>query len=361
MNRISNYDLYKKITNKENIYLIDVREKSELIEGYIQNSINISLDDLKFKINSIVSDKDAQIITYCSKGIRSLTANTILNEMGYKNIFSLSEGFNKWKEENYSFIQNNSLNYMDLSENDFKRYNRQIKLKEIGVEGQKRLLDSKVLIIGAGGLGSPLAYYLASSGVGTIGIIDNDIVDISNLHRQIIHFESDLGKLKTESAKEKINKINPNINVISFNKNLDLSNSEEIIKDFDLIIDGTDNFNTKYLINDTCFKLKIPYVYGSIYKFDGQVSLFSFKENTPCYRCLFPNPPESGLAPNCSETGVLGVLPGVIGIIQATEAIKYILKIGDPLEGELLVYNALDTYFKKIKIKQSKDCICSNK
>lgn len=355
MNQITTIGL-NKLKNIEKILILDVRNENELIEGYIKGSINLPLDNLEDKIYSLDLKKDEKIVIYCSKGIRSITASEILNKYGFKNLYSLSGGFNQWKEDNFDFARDEILTLDEVS-----RYSRQIKLKEIGKEGQLKLLNSKVLLIGAGGLGSPIALYLSSSGIGTIGIIDNDTVDLTNLHRQIIHNNDSVGKLKVESAKESINRINPNTNVIIFPKKLDKDNAKEIIKDFDLVIDGTDNFSSKYLINDICYELNKPYVYGSIFKFEGQVTLFDFKNKDHCYRCLFPSPPDSTLAPSCSEIGVLGVLPAIIGTLQAVEAIKYILNIGEILNKDLLVYDALDTYFRKIKIKKSSKCSLCNK
>lgn len=361
MKYISASDLYKKIKSKDNFYLIDVREKVELItEGFIGNPINIPLDEIQNQIN-MIKNKESEIVIYCSKGIRSLNALSIFMGNGFNNIYSLNGGFDNWKIENYPVMRSDNSNDLFLSDNNLDRFKRQIKLKEIGLEGQKKLLNSKILVVGAGGLGSPILYYLASSGIGNIGIVDYDVVDLTNLHRQILHFNSDIGRLKTDSAKEKIKSINPVINVITFNQKIDQDNSEKIIKDFDLVIDGTDNFKTKYIINDTCYKLNIPYIYGSIQKFEGQVSLFTFKTNTPCYRCLFPETVENNSIPDCSEAGILGVLPGIIGTIQATEAIKCLLNIGDLLQGQLLLYNSLDVTLKKIKINRNLNCsLCNN-
>jgi molybdopterin/thiamine biosynthesis adenylyltransferase/rhodanese-related sulfurtransferase len=351
INEITTYELNNKLINKDNVFIIDVREKNELIEGYINKSINIPLDDLEEQIQHISINEDYQIITYCSKGIRSITARQIIENKGYKNVFTMSGGFNKWKNEGFEFITDKELSLEEVS-----RYSRQIRLKEIGKEGQIKLLNSKVLLIGAGGLGSPIAYYLSASGIGTLGLVDDDKVDLTNLHRQIIHTTKNIGKFKVESAKEAIHKINPNTNVITFTEKLNSKNYVEIIKQFDIVIDGTDNFSSKYLINDACYFLKKPYVYASIYKFEGQISLFDFKENSPCYRCLFPSSPDPKLAPSCSEVGVLGVFPGIIGTLQAIETIKYILNIGETLKKQLLVYDALDNYFRKIKIKHNPNC-----
>ncbi|MBI2208770.1 molybdopterin-synthase adenylyltransferase MoeB [Candidatus Woesearchaeota archaeon] len=251
------------------------------------------------------------------------------------------------------------MNEGKLSKEEQIRYSRHLALPEIGIEGQKKLKKAKVLIVGAGGLGSPAAVYLAAAGVGKIGIVDYDKVDLSNLQRQILYSLGDIGKSKTAIIKNQLKKINPNAKIITHDKKLTSNNVMEIIKDYNVIIDGSDNFPTRYLVNDACVLLNKPDVYGSVYRFDGQVSVFNY-ENGPCYRCLFPSPPPANLVPNCAEAGVLGVLPGVIGMIQATEAIKIILGKGETLSGRLLVYNALSMKFRELNLKKNKNCpVCS--
>ncbi len=242
-----------------------------------------------------------------------------------------------------------------FSNEQVERYSRHIILPQVGGKGQKKLLASKVLLVGAGGLGSPAALYLAAAGVGTLGIIDGDVVDTSNLQRQILHATKDVGKLKVESAKETLRSINPDVEVKIFPKRININNVRDIVKDFDLVIDGCDNFTTRYLVNDACILEGKPNVYGSIFRFEGQSSLFVPKEG-PCYRCLFPQAPPAGMVPSCQEAGVLGILPGVIGTIQATEAIKYLLGIGTTLAGRLLLYDALHMSFKEVTFKKDPSC-----
>ncbi|MFN8671130.1 MAG: molybdopterin-synthase adenylyltransferase MoeB [Candidatus Sericytochromatia bacterium] len=347
-----------ELLQKENYTLIDIREKEEVEEGFIENSIHISRSFLEQKIEEFYPDRNSFLVLYCASGNRSVLACKSLIEMGYKNSYSLSEGINGWKNKGYKIIKPQK---DDLTKNELLRYNRQIILPEVGKKGQKKLLKAKVLIIGAGGLGSPVCYYLAGAGVGTLGIIDKDIVDLSNLHRQIIHTTSRVGFYKTESAKENIKQLNPDINVITYNEEITEKNAREIIKNYDLVIDGSDNFKTKYLINDICFELNKPNVYASISKFDGYLSVFDSNDNTPCYRCFFPEAPNTKIQ-NCSEAGVLGVMAGTMGILQATEAIKVILGIGEIVKNKVLVYNSLDTSFREIKLKKNKNCLlCGDK
>jgi molybdopterin/thiamine biosynthesis adenylyltransferase len=296
----------------------------------------------------------------CAGGSRSLIAGKSLLEMGFQNIFSVKGGFNEWK--------NNSLPFeikKQLTNEELERYKRNILIPEVGIEGQQKILNSKVLIVGIGGIGSPIALYLAASGVGTIGIIDNDIVDKTNLQRQILHSESFIGHSKVESAKSKLKELNSNINIITYNERLNENNIERIFKDFDIVIDGIDNFNTRYLVNDACIKLNIPNIHGSIYMFEGHFTTFwpNKNKNTPCYRCLYPSPPPKEIAPSCAEVGVLGVLPGTIGVLCATEALKIILGL-ENMSGKLLVYNALEMTFDNFIIKKNKNCNycnCKNK
>jgi len=248
------------------------------------------------------------------------------------------------------------MNEKELSNEELIRYSRHLMLPDVGKEGQEKIKQAKVLIVGAGGLGSPAAIYLAAAGVGTIGIVDFDVVEASNLQRQILYKKEDIGLLKTTITKNKLKKINPDINIITHDEKLTSKNALEIIKNYDMVIDGSDNFPTRYLVNDACVLLNKPNVYGSVYRFDGQSSVFNY-ENGPCYRCMFPNPPPAELVPNCADAGVLGVLPGVIGTIQATEALKIILGIGNILSGRLLVYNALSMSFKELNLKKNKNCV----
>lgn len=348
----------KEITAEDAINLlntsifIDIREKDELDKGYISPSIHIPRGLLEFEIEKTVPNKNADIILYCSVGKRSLLAIKTLNDLGYMNVFSLAEGLEKW----------NALNYpLTIPENIFTReqlvrYSKQIILPEVGKEGQKKLINAKVLIVGVGGLGSPISYYLTAAGVGTIGLIDADIVSLSNLQRQILHSTDQIGHLKVNSAKERLNKINPDINIITYSEMLTDENAVEIIKNYDFVIDASDNFKTKYLVNDTCYFLNKPTIFGSIFKFEGQLGVFNVNEKSPCYRCVFPEPPSAKASPNCSEVGVMGVLAGVIGTLQATEAIKLILNKGELLSGSLLIYDSLFSQFTTLKVKKQENC-----
>lgn len=331
---------------------IDIREKDELDRGYIPSSIHIPRGLLEFEIEKIVPDKNAHIILYCSIGKRSLLAVKTLNELGYMNVFSLAEGLIKWSELKCPLTIPDNI----FTKEQLVRYSKQIILPEVGKEGQKKLLEAKVLIVGVGGLGSPISYYLTAAGVGIIGLIDADIVSLSNLQRQILHATDQIGNLKVNSAKDRLNKINPNVDIITYSEMLTKENAIEIIKNYDFVIDASDNFKTKYLINDTCYFLNKPTIFGSIFKFEGQLSVFNLNEKSPCYRCVFPDTPSIKVSPNCSEVGVIGVLAGVIGTLQATEAIKLILNKGELLSGSLLVYDSLFTQFTTLKIKKQANC-----
>lgn len=353
INEIFPSQLKEKIERKEDFVLLDVREKDEVAQGYINNAITIPRGFLEIKIENAIPERNKPIVVYCAGGIRSAMSAKTLKEMGYSNVLSMTGGFTKWKDEGFDFVKDETFNF---TPEQLSRYSRQILLPEVGEKGQIKLLKSKVLLVGAGGLGSPAAYYLAAAGIGTLGIIDHDIVDLSNLHRQILHPNDRVGKLKVESAKETLNKINPDVNILTFNEKLTSENALNIISQFDVIIDGTDNFATKYLINDASYFAGKPNVYASIFKFEGQLTVFDSKNGGPCYRCLFPSPPPSNLAPNCAEIGVLGVLPGVVGTLQAVEAIKLILGKGESLSGRLVIYDSLNTNFRSIKIRKDKNC-----
>jgi molybdopterin/thiamine biosynthesis adenylyltransferase/rhodanese-related sulfurtransferase len=348
-----------KIKSQSELILIDIRDENSFSLNHIKNFINVSEENIFNYLSDNLKDKNIEIFILCYKGIKSLNLANKLSELGYKNSYSIQGGFELLKEKYSNLLETNE---SILNKDERERYSRQIILKEVGVEGQKKLLDSKVLVVGAGGLGSPILMYLASAGVGTIGIIDPDIVDISNLHRQIIHFNKNIGKSKVNSAKETINLINPNTKVITYDERLSETNALNIISNYDIVIDGTDNFTAKYLINDACFLLKKTNIFGSIFKFDGQVSVFTYKENTPCYRCVFPEISDLESIPNCAEAGVIGVLAGIVGNLQAMETIKVILNIGDILESKILLYDSLSCSFRSIKYKQNKNCkLCSKK
>ena len=334
----------------QELVLVDVREKHEWNEGHIPGAVHVPRGYLELQVEEAVPEKDKTVVLYCAGGVRSLMAGATLQQMGYKNVVSMAGGFGAWKGNGYSFVQPRT-----MSEAQAKRYSRHLLVPEVGEEGQFKLLDSRVLLIGAGGLGSPAAYYLAAAGVGTIGIIDADVVDDSNLQRQILHNTQRIGQYKAESARETIEALNPDVKVITHIERLDESNVARIIADYDVILDGTDNFPTRYLLNDAALIANKPVVHGSVFRFEGQLTVFKPYEG-PCYRCLYPEPPPMALAPSCAEAGVLGVLPGIIGILQATETIKLLLGIGDPLVGRMMTYDALAGEFNELRLFRDPKC-----
>jgi len=336
--------------------LLDVREKDEYREGHLEGAISLPRGFLEIKVESTVPDKSTPILAYCAGGVRSLLAGKILKEMGYHNVTSMSGGYTAWKTAGYKWVQDHQ-----FTPEQTIRYSRHFLLPEVGEEGQAKLLNAKVLMVGAGGLGSPSAYYLAAAGVGTLGIIDNDVVDLSNLQRQILHTNDRVGMPKTESAKMTIQALNPDVRVIPYQQKLTSQNIMEIIKDYDIIVDGCDNFPTRYLVNDACVLAKKPNVHGSIFQFEGQATVF-YPGKGPCYRCLYPEPPPADMAPSCQEAGVLGVLPGLIGVIQALETIKLILGKGDSLVGKLICFNTLGMEINTLKLKADPACpMCGEK
>ena len=334
----------------QEIVVVDVREKHEWNEGHIPGALHVPRGFLELQIEEAVPDNSKTIVLYCAGGVRSLIAGTTLQQMGYKDVISMSGGFGQWKANGYSFVQPRI-----LSEAQAKRYSRHLLVPEVGERGQFKLLDSRVLLIGAGGLGSPAAYYLAAAGVGTIGIIDADVVEESNLQRQILHNTKRVGQYKAESARETIEVLNPDVKVITYIERLDETNVARIIADYDVIIDGTDNFPTRYLLNDAAIMANKPVVHGSVFRFEGQLTIFKPHEG-PCYRCLYPEPPPPALAPSCAEAGVLGVLPGIIGLLQATETIKLLLGIGEPLVGRMMTYDALAGEFNELRLYRDPAC-----
>lgn len=339
---------------KEGAVLVDVREHDEVSAGSPVGATCIVRGFLELQIEEKVPDLDRTVLVMCAGGTRSLFAAKNLLELGYSDVRSVAGGFTAWKGASLP-VQVPRM----LSSEDRERYGRHLLIPEVGEEGQMRLLDSKVLMVGAGGLGSPAAFYLAAAGVGTIGIIDDDVVDRSNLQRQILHTDNRVGTPKVESARITLESLNPAIDVITYEERLVASNVEEILNGYDLVVDGTDNFATRYLVNDACVKLGIPNVHGAIFRFEGQVSVFwpAFeKRRGPCYRCLFPEPPPPELAPSCAEAGVLGVLPGVVGTLEAVEAVKILLGLGDPLVGRLLIYDALHQSFTELKVERNPQC-----
>ncbi|HVB23935.1 MAG TPA: molybdopterin-synthase adenylyltransferase MoeB [Ktedonobacteraceae bacterium] len=337
-------------SDHQDIVLVDVREKYEWNEGHIPGAVHVPRGFLELQIEEAVPDKSKTVLLYCAGGVRSLMAGKTLQDMGYENAISMSGGFGQWKAAGLPFVQPRV-----LTDVQSKRYSRHLLVPEVGEAGQFKLLDSRVLFIGAGGLGSPAAYYLAAAGVGTLGIIDADVVEESNLQRQIIHNMSRVGQYKAESAKQTIQELNPDIKVNTYIERLDETNVARIIADYDVIIDGTDNFPTRYLLNDAALLANKPVVHGSVFRFEGQVTVFNPYEG-PCYRCLYPEPPPAALAPSCAEAGVLGVLPGVIGQLQAVETLKLLLGIGDPLVGRLMMYDALAGEFNELRLFRDPNC-----
>ena len=342
----------RALIDTQHATVIDVREPDETEQGILPEAITIPRGYLELQVEDAVPDKDVPVVVYCAGGTRSAFAAKSLQDLGYSNVASLAGGFNAWKNAGEAWSQPRT-----LTAGQKRRYSRHVLIPEIGERGQLQLLDAKVLLIGAGGLGSPAALYLAAAGVGTIGVIDADEVDDSNLQRQVVHTTDRIGMPKVESAKIAIEAINPDVIVITHQMRLTKENALEILAGYDVIVDGSDNFSTRYLVNDACVILKKPQVHGSIFRFDGQVTTFDVRrEESPCYRCLFPTPPPPELAPSCAEAGVLGVLPGTIGMIQATEAAKLILGIGEPLVGRLLMYDALQMTFRTLRIRRDPAC-----
>ena len=329
---------------------IDVREQDEVEQGTIPGSLHIPRGHLESWISGRVADRDQPIVVYCAAGNRSAFAAKTLEELGYTNVTSMSGGFDQWKNEGRPWITP-----AVLSPEQRNRYHRHILLPEVGEPGQQKLLESKVLLLGAGGLGSPAALYLAAAGVGTLGIVDMDVVDTSNLQRQILHNLDRVGERKVDSAKKTLTSLNPDVDVVTYDVRFGADNVLEIIDGYDVVVDGTDNFPTRYLLNDASLLKRIPVVHGSIFRFEGQVTVFD-PYNGPCYRCMLPEPPPVELAPSCAEAGVLGVLPGIVGSIQALEAIKLVLDLGDPLVGRLLAYDALETSFRVFKVRRDPAC-----
>jgi molybdopterin/thiamine biosynthesis adenylyltransferase len=329
---------------------LDVREPDEYDQGAVVGAVHLPRGNLEFQVEGKLPDKSAPIVVYCAGGVRSAFAVHTMEQLGYTNVSSLIGGFNRWKEGGHPWETPRTLTHEQRN-----RYQRHLLLPEVGETGQQKLLDSKVLLLGAGGLGSPAALYLAAAGVGTIGIIDMDVVDASNLQRQILHNMDRIGERKVDSAKKTLTAINPDVNVSTYDVRLGADNILEIIDGYDLIVDGTDNFPTRYLVNDASLLKRIPVVHGSIFRFEGQVTVFD-PYNGPCYRCLIPEPPPAELAPSCAEAGVFGVLPGIVGSIQALEAIKLLLGLGDSLVGRLLAFDALEETFRVFKVQRDPEC-----
>lgn len=343
-----------ELRKDENVVVVDVRENDEVAQGKIPGAVHIPRGYLEARIDGFVPDRDRKVLVYCAAGSRSALAAKTLEELGYGDVESMTGGFTLWKDRGYDVEVPRT-----FTPEQRARYSRHFLLSEVGIEGQQKLLDAKVLLLGAGGLGSPIALYLAAAGVGTLGIVDDDVVDVSNLQRQVIHKTSTVGVSKVESAKQAINELNPDVDVRLYETRLDSSNILDIISGYDVIVDGVDNFPTRYLLNDATVRLQIPVVSASILGFDGQISVFKPYDG-PCYRCLYPVPPPAELAPSCGANGVLGVLPGTVGLLQATEVIKLIIEQGEPLIGRLLLYEALSASFTELKVRRDPHCpICS--
>ena len=339
----------------DSVAIVDVRETEEWDQGHVPGAKHVPRGYLESRIEGAVPDRDARIVLYCASGNRSaLAAKTLRDELGYEHVESMTGGYTLWKDRGYEVEVPRA-----LTAEQRERYSRHFLLPEIGVEGQQKLLDAKVLLLGAGGLGSPSALYLAAAGVGTLGIVDNDVVDLSNLQRQVIHTTDRIGVPKVDSAEESMKAINPDVKVVKYQERLDASNVMRIIEGYDVIVDGLDNFPTRYLLNDASVRLQIPVVSASILGFDGQLSVFKPYDG-PCYRCLYPVPPPAELAPSCGANGVLGVLPGTMGLLQATEVVKLIVGAGEPLVGRLLLYEALSATFTELKVRRDPECpVCS--
>jgi molybdopterin/thiamine biosynthesis adenylyltransferase/rhodanese-related sulfurtransferase len=363
---VSLEELKRRLDNREKITLVDVREKDEWRGGYIPGAVSLPRGFLELQAEQKLPDKNARIAVYCASGTRSALAASTLQELGYTNVETVSPGFVRWKDLGFPVEMP-----PQLTDAQRERYSRHILLPEVGEAGQAKLLSSKVLLLGAGGLGSPAALYLAAAGVGTLGIVDADVVDASNLQRQIIHSTGRLGMPKVESAARAIAELNPDVRVDKHEERMTSANVERLFGAYEVVIDGTDNFPTRYLVNDASVWLGKPVVHGSIFRFDGQVTTFipakaaaklGLPEASPCYRCLYPEPPPPHLAPSCQEAGVLGILCGIIGTLQATEAIKLILGKGTSLAGRLLTYDSLKMKFRELRLRRDPHCpVCGPK
>ena len=335
--------------------IVDVREASEWEQGYVPGATHISKSYIEQQIEGVAPDRDQPLVLYCAGGVRSLFAAQTLAGMGYTNVASMSGGFQGWKTAGLDFVTP-----VILTAEQKQRYSRHLLIPEVGTAGQAKLLGSKALLIGAGGLGSPASLYLAAAGVGTIGIVDFDVVDLSNLQRQIVHTNDRVGERKVESARKSINALNPEVKVVAHEEMLGPDNVERLIAGYDVILDGTDTFETRYTLNDAAVAAGIPVIHASVFRFEGQLTTF-IPYAGPCYRCLYPTPPPPELAPGCSVAGVLGVVPGILGLLQANEALKVLLGIGETLSGRLLLFDALETEFTELKLRRDPNCpVCSD-
>jgi sulfur-carrier protein adenylyltransferase/sulfurtransferase len=356
IDEVSTTELKERVDAGDAPFLLDVREPDEWAEGHLPGAVHIPRGNLESRVESLVPDRASEIVVYCASGARSAFATKTLSELGYERVANLAGGFVDWKRNGFAFTTPRTLEPAQRS-----RYSRHLLIPEVGEAGQQRLLDGRVLLVGAGGLGSPAGLYLAAAGVGTLGIVDEDVVDDSNLQRQVIHSTERLGEPKVRSAKRTLEALNPDVSVVPFEERLTSENVDRILaQGWDVIVDGADNFPTRYLINDASVWHRIPVVHGSIYRFEGQTTVFAPYEG-PCYRCLYPSPPPPELAPSCAEGGVLGVLPGIIGSLQASEALKLLLGAGDTLVGRLLLFDALDTTWDEVAIRRDPGCpVCGD-
>jgi|HubBroStandDraft_1064217.scaffolds.fasta_scaffold01625_9 sulfur-carrier protein adenylyltransferase/sulfurtransferase len=363
--QVSLEELKCRLEAGEKVTLLDVREKDEWRGGYIPGAVSLPRGFLEIQAEQKLPDKNARIVAYCAGGTRSALAAATLQDLGYVHVETANPGFVRWKDLGYPVETP-----PNLSDSQRERYSRHILLPEVGETGQAKLLQSRVLLLGAGGLGSPALMYLAAAGVGTLGIVDADVVDASNLQRQIIHATSRVGSPKVESAAKFVADLNPDVKVVPYKERLTSSNVERIFADYEIVIDGTDNFPTRYLVNDASVWMGKPVVHGSIFRFDGQVTTFISERAAtkfgvaagPCYRCLYPEPPPPHLAPSCQEAGVLGILCGIVGTVQATEAIKILLGKGTSLVGRLLTYDSLKMRFRELRLRRAPDCpVCGPK
>jgi sulfur-carrier protein adenylyltransferase/sulfurtransferase len=348
----------RDLMKKSGAVIVDVRESDEWRQGHIPEAVFIPRGFLELRVEDKVPDHKAPVIVQCASGTRSLLAARTLREMGYENLYNLNGGFNAWKDKGLPWVADRQFTPDELT-----RYSRHFLIPEVGEKGQAKLLDAKVLLLGAGALGSPSGLYLAAAGVGTVGFVDFDVVDLSNLQRQIIHTTDRVGMLKTESAQKSINAINPGVKVIAHNVHLSSENVMDVIRDYDVVVNCSDNFPTRYLINDACVFAKKPLVDGAIFQFEGNATVFHPAQGGPCYRCLYPEPPPPGMAPSCAEAGVLGVLPGLIGSIEALEAIKLILGVGKPLIGTMVYFDTLSDrdFVRLMRIKRDPKCpVCGD-
>jgi molybdopterin/thiamine biosynthesis adenylyltransferase/rhodanese-related sulfurtransferase len=345
----------ERLADEETLFL-DVREAAEWDEGHVPGAVHIPRGSLESRVEGLLRDRSRPLVVYCAGGNRSAFAAKSLEELGYEDVASLAGGFADWKRNGFPFEIPQTLEAAQR-----RRYSRHLLIPEVGEAGQAKLLQSRVLLIGAGGLGSPASLYLAAAGVGTLGIVDDDAVDETNLQRQIVHTTERLGEGKAESAKRTLEALNPDVSVQVYAERLTSENADRILGEgWDVIVDGADNFPTRYLLNDASVWHDIPVVHGSIFRFEGQTTVFKPKEG-PCYRCLFPEPPPPELAPSCAEGGVLGVLPGIVGSLQASEALKLLLGIGDTLAGRLLLFDALETTFTEVALRRDPDCpVCGD-